>query len=50
VGVKTKIIEQPIMEGLEELDIYDEEGVEMLMEEDSISDQEEAFMMGFLAS
>ena len=43
----TPILEEPLME---ELDIYEEEGVEILMDEDGISDAECGFMAGFLAS
>ena len=43
----TPILEEPLME---ELDIYEEDGIEMLMDEDCISDAECGFMAGFLAS
>jgi hypothetical protein len=46
VGV-TPIFEEPLME---ELDIYEEEGVETLMDEEGISGAECGFMAGFLAS
>jgi hypothetical protein len=35
---------------LEENDIYDEEGAETLFDDDSISDDELGFMVGYLAS
>ncbi len=57
MGAKTKIFEEPLMAGLdfeepvsEELDIYEEDGVENLMEEEGISIAECGFMTGFLAS
>ncbi|MBW2994149.1 hypothetical protein KY315_01870, partial [Candidatus Woesearchaeota archaeon] len=57
VGAKTKIFEEPLMAGLdfeeslaEGLDIYEEDGVETLMEEEGISIAECGFMTGFLAS
>ena len=46
----TPIFEDPLFEELKELDIYEEEGVENLMDEDGISDAECGFMTGFLAS
>ncbi|MBD3303602.1 hypothetical protein GF343_00500 [Candidatus Woesearchaeota archaeon] len=46
----TPIPEDPLFEELQELDIYEEEGVENLMDEDGISDAEYGFMTGFLAS
>jgi len=57
VGAKIKIFEEPLMAGLdfeeslaEGLDIYEEDGVEALMEEEGISIAECGFMTGFLAS
>ena len=57
MGAKTKIFEEPLMAGLdfeeslaEGLDIYEEDGVETLMEEEGISIAECGFMTGFLAS
>ena len=57
MGAKTKIFEEPLMAGLdfeesltEGLDIYEEDGVEILMEEEGISIEECGFMTGFLAS
>jgi len=49
VGV-TPILEDPLFEELEELDIYEENGVEALMDEEGISGAECGFMTGFLAS
>jgi len=43
----TPIFEEPLME---ELDIYEEDGVETLMDENGISDAECGFMIGFIAS
>ena len=46
----TPIFEDPLFEELQERDIYEEEGVENLMDDDEISDAECGFMSGFLAS
>lgn len=46
----TPILEDPLFEELEELDIYEEEGVENLMDEEGITGSECGFMTGFLAS
>ena len=43
----TPILEDPVSE---ELDIYEEDGIEMLMDEEGISGAECGFMIGFLAS